>query len=154
MESQLSSILDSKCQFSALHSPIKKEPETFGSSYKAVLSLLWCHGCIAFVSTHTFWVCKSSLVNSSIFSSLGFALLDSAWDFTLSEIIFEIRIGPDRAYPLHFTRPQLLLLLLLPVLLLPLLCVCEQKWWEDGIESVSFCFWALSFEIIKFHAFN
>ncbi len=35
-----------------------------------------------------------------------------------------IRIGPDRAYPLHFTRPQLLLLLpvLLPVLLLlPLL---------------------------------
>ncbi len=31
-----------------------------------------------------------------------------------------IRIGPDRAYPLHFTRPQLLLLLLLPVLL-PLL---------------------------------
>ncbi len=28
-----------------------------------------------------------------------------------------IRIGPDRAYPLHFTRPQLLLLLLLlPVL--------------------------------------
>ncbi len=37
-----------------------------------------------------------------------------------------IRIGPDRAYPLHFTRPQLLLLpVLLPVLLLPLLCVCE-----------------------------
>ncbi len=33
-----------------------------------------------------------------------------------------IRIGPDRAYPLHFTRPQLLL----PVLpLLPLLCVLE-----------------------------
>ena len=29
-----------------------------------------------------------------------------------------------------------------------------QEWWDDGIESVSFCFWALSFEIIKFHAFN
>ncbi len=40
-----------------------------------------------------------------------------------------VRIGSDRAYSLHFTHPQLLLLLLLP--LLPLL-------WEDGIESVSF----------------
>ncbi len=29
-----------------------------------------------------------------------------------------IRIGPDRAYPLHFTHPQLLLL---PVLLLPVM---------------------------------
>ncbi len=28
-----------------------------------------------------------------------------------------IRIGPDRAYPLHFTHPQLLLPVLLPVLL-------------------------------------
>ncbi len=37
-----------------------------------------------------------------------------------------IRIGPDRAYPLHFTLPQLLQLL-------PFL----------------FCIWALSFEIIK-----
>ncbi len=38
-----------------------------------------------------------------------------------------IRIGPDRAYPLHFTRPQLVLLpVLLPVLLLlPVLCVYE-----------------------------
>ncbi len=41
------------------------------------------------------------------------------WVYVISTVI---RIGPDRAYPLHFTRPQLLLLLpvLLPVLL-PLL---------------------------------
>ena len=46
---------------------------------------------------------------------------------------YVVRIGPDRAYPLHFTHPQLLLLLLLlPVL--PLL----------------YCTWALSFEIIEF----
>ncbi len=49
-----------------------------------------------------------------------------------------IRIGPDRAYPLHFTHPQLLLLL--PVL--PLRNVIRK-------ESVLFCIWALSFEIIK-----
>ncbi len=48
-----------------------------------------------------------------------------------------VRIGPDRAYPLHFTPPQLLQLLQLLCVLLQLLCV-------------SFCFWALYFEIIKF----
>ncbi len=73
-----------------------------------------------------------------------------------------IRTGPDRAYPLHFTRPQLLLLpVLLPVLLLPvlpLLCVRETGFGvqrclelnvsvitlhfrnEIGMESVSFSF--------------
>ncbi len=54
-----------------------------------------------------------------------------------------IRIGPDGAYPLHFTLPQLL----------QLLCVFEtggQKWWENEMEYVSFCFWVISFEIIKF----
>ena len=44
-----------------------------------------------------------------------------------------IRIGPDRAYPLHFTRPQLLLL---PVLL-PVLLHFRN---EIGMESVSFSF--------------
>ena len=55
-----------------------------------------------------------------------------------------IMIGPDRAYPLHFTRPQMLLLL--PVL--PLLCVCELNvsvialYFRNEIwmESVSFSF--------------
>ncbi len=50
-----------------------------------------------------------------------------------NSLIGIFRIGPDRAYPLHFTRPQLLLLLLLPVLLpvlllLPLLCVCDRAY--------------------------
>ncbi len=50
-------------------------------------------------------------------------------DFPFHVILSLIRIGPDRAYPLHFTRPQLLLPVL-PVLL-PLLCVCEitfEQW--------------------------
>ena len=51
-----------------------------------------------------------------------------------------IRIGHDRAYPLHFTLPQL------PQLLLQLLL----QMMEDRMEYVSFSFWALSFEIIKF----
>ena len=46
-----------------------------------------------------------------------------------------IRIGPDRAYLLHFTRPQLLLLLLQCCR-----CFVFAKWWEDGMESVPFCF--------------
>ena len=45
-----------------------------------------------------------------------------------------IRIGPDRAYPLHFTHPQLLLLLL-PVL--PLLCVCETGFELRGVWSIT-----------------
>ncbi len=60
-----------------------------------------------------------------------------------------IWIGPDRAYPLHFTLPQLLLL--------QLLCIIEtgfgwRGWREDGMEWVSFLFlgpilWTM---IIKF----
>ena len=54
-----------------------------------------------------------------------------------------IRKWSDRAYPLHFTPPQLRLpvLLLLPLVL----------HFRNGIrkESVSFCIWAPSFEIIK-----
>ncbi len=55
-----------------------------------------------------------------------------------SEKLSAIRIGPDRAYPLHFTRPQLLLLLpvLLPVKL--------------GWNLFLLVFWALSFEMIAF----
>ncbi len=50
----------------------------------------------------------------------------------------QIRIGPDRAYPLHFTHPQLLLLpVLLPVLKL-------------GWNLFLLVFWALSFEMITF----
>ena len=58
-------------------------------------------------------------------------------------MLSHIRIGPDRAYHLHFTLPQLLLLLQLLQLRL-----------RNGIEkeSISFCIWSLSFEILKFHA--
>ncbi len=51
--------------------------------------------------------------------------------------ISRIRIRPDRAYPLHFTLLQLLLLQLLQ-LLLPLLCVSETGW--DGIRFFLFVF--------------
>ncbi len=51
------------------------------------------------------------------------------------------RIGPDRAYPLHLTHPQLLLL--------SLLCVHPST-----IAAAAFAFllpfWALSFEIMTF----
>ncbi len=57
-------------------------------------------------------------------------------DEVLQLVTLSIRIGPDRAYPLHFTRPQLLL----PVLL-PLLCVCALHFRNEiGMESVSFSF--------------
>ncbi len=42
-----------------------------------------------------------------------------------SRLIF--RIGPDRAYPLHFTRPQLLLPVLLLLPFLSLLCISGMK---------------------------
>ncbi len=48
-----------------------------------------------------------------------------------------IRNGPDWAYPLHFTLSQLLQI------------DGGPNWWDDWMESVSFCFWALSFEMIK-----
>ncbi len=54
------------------------------------------------------------------------------------------RIGPDRAHPLHFTRPQLMLtVLLLPVLL----CISGMKLVWNLFLLV---FWALSFEMITF----
>ncbi len=56
-----------------------------------------------------------------------------------------IRIGPDRAYPLHFTHPQLLLPVL-PVLILYISptrnCCCCHCFFLP--------FWALSFEMITF----
>ena len=68
-------------------------------------------------------------------------------------MIYFIRIGPDKAYPLHFTHPQLLLLLPL----LPLLCVCEMflsllciSGMELGWNLFLLVFWALSFEMITF----
>ena len=57
------------------------------------------------------------------------------------------RIGPDRAHPLHFTRPQLLLPVLLPVLFLSLLCISGMKL---GWNLFLLVFWALSFEMITF----
>ncbi len=56
-----------------------------------------------------------------------------------------IRIGPDRAYPLHFTHPELLLL---PVFL-SLLCISGM---ELGWNLFLLVFQALSFEMITFQS--
>ncbi len=74
------------------------------------------------------------------------------FDTTFAKQQLPIRIGPDRAYPLHFTRLQLLLLLpvllLLPSLcVLSLLCISGMKL---GWNLFLLVFWALSFEMITF----
>ncbi len=43
-----------------------------------------------------------------------------------------IRIGPDRAYPLHFTHPQLLLL---PLLLLPMFSLVPLSQYKNFCEE-------------------
>ncbi len=73
-----------------------------------------------------------------------------------------IRIGPDRAYPLHFTRPQLLLLL--PVLLLPVLlspirncccCLCFSFTflgpilWNDHISAFNLVWMSKCTKVVK-----
>ncbi len=65
-----------------------------------------------------------------------FAVFISQRKQIVPQKVTNIRIGPDRAYPLHFTHPQLLLLL--PLLL------------KLGWNLALLVFWALSFEMITF----
>ncbi len=88
------------------------------------------------------------LVNSCFSSISLFFPQDIVYQFDIiSTLIF--RIGPDRAYPLHFTPSQLLLLLQLLQLpqLLQLLCVFETGYsstialhFRNVIRKESVCF--------------